>query len=43
MVPCSDEIFALLNSLLDDKAVADAAAHTLGYNADPRCKESAGR
>jgi hypothetical protein len=42
-VPCSDDMFALLNSLLDDKAVADAAAYALGYNADPRCKETAER
>ena len=42
-VPCSDEMFALLNSLLDDKAVADAAAYALGYNADPRCQETASR
>ena len=42
-VPCSDEMFVLLNSLLDDKDVADAAAYALGYNADPRCKETAAR
>jgi hypothetical protein len=41
--PCSDEMFALLNSLLDDKAVADAAAYALGYNTDPRCRETASR
>jgi len=41
--PCSDEMFALLNSLLDDKAVADAAAYALGQNADPRCQETASR
>ena len=29
-VDCSDEMFALLNSLLDDQAVADAAAYALG-------------
>jgi hypothetical protein len=40
-VACSDEMFALLNSLLDDKAVADAAAYALGYNADPRCRATA--
>ena len=42
-VPCSDEMFALLTTLLDDPAVADAAAHALGYNADPRCRETAAR
>ena len=42
-VPCSDEMFALLNTLLEDPAVADAAAYALGYNADPRCKETAER
>jgi hypothetical protein len=42
-VPCSDEMFALLNNLLDGQTVADAAAYALGYNADPRCKETAER
>jgi hypothetical protein len=42
-VPCSDEMFALLNTLLEDPAVADAAAYALGYNADPRCREKASR
>ena len=42
-VPCSDEMFALLNTLLEDPAVADAAANALGYNADPRCRETAAR
>jgi hypothetical protein len=40
-VACDDEMFALLNSLLDDAAVADAAAYALGQNAEQRCKETA--
>jgi hypothetical protein len=42
-VACDDEMYALLNSLLEDPAVADAAAYAFGYNADPRCKETASR
>ena len=40
-VPGDDEVFAFLNSMLEDPAVGDAAAYALGQNADPRCQAAA--
>jgi hypothetical protein len=40
-VPGDDEVFAFLNSMLEDPAVGDTAAYALGQNADPRCQAAA--